>query len=97
MLLFRNRTGEAEQHDKHANLFVVLAGSATLVTGGILKDARDVGPGESRADTMEGGRSQQLRPGDVAYIPASVPYQIVLAGDETISCFAIKIELPEVN
>jgi len=48
MLSFRSRDGEAEVHEKFADLFCVLAGKATLVTGGVVTGARTVAPSETR-------------------------------------------------
>src|ERR1035441_8481753 len=45
MLSFRSRNGEAEVHEKFADLFCVLAGKGTLVTGGVVDGARAVAPG----------------------------------------------------
>lgn len=92
MLSFRNRSGEVEVHEKFADLFCVLAGSATLVTGGTVKGARIVGPGETRGDAIEGGERQELKPGDVAHVPAGTPHQMVLSGDRTVTCFVLKIQ-----
>lgn len=93
-LFFRSRTAEAELHARHAALFVVLAGSATLVTGGRLVSAHEIAPDESRGDTIEGGRSQQLHPGDIAHVPAGIPYQFQLCGEQTLSGFVLAIEEP---
>lgn len=94
-LFFRSRTGEAEIHARHADLFVVLAGAATLVTGGKLKNAHSTSPDETRGDAIEGGTEQQLRAGDVAHVPAGVPHQILLTGEQTIGCFLMKIDWNE--
>lgn len=90
MLSFRSRTGEAEIHEKIADLFVILAGAATLVTGGDLCGARSIGPGEMRGDAIEGGARQQLRAGEVIHIPAGTPHQMILAGDQTVAYFILK-------
>jgi mannose-6-phosphate isomerase-like protein (cupin superfamily) len=92
MLSFRGRSGEVEVHEKFADVFFVLAGAATLVTGGTVKGARNVGPGETRGDAIEGGARQQLMPGDVAHVPAGTPHQMVLAGDKTVTCLVLKIQ-----
>src|SRR5271169_1926583 len=34
MLAFRSKSGQAEQHEKFADFYVVVAGQATLVSGG---------------------------------------------------------------
>jgi quercetin dioxygenase-like cupin family protein len=95
MLSFRSRDGEAEVHANFADLFYVLEGSTTLVTGGTVIGARTDGPGETRGDAIEGGRRQELRAGDVAHVPAGEPHQMLIAGDKTVTCFVMKIQQGE--
>jgi mannose-6-phosphate isomerase-like protein (cupin superfamily) len=90
MLSFRSRSGEAEIHEKFADLFIILGGAATLVTGGAVSGARSIAPGETRGDSIEGGATQLLRSGEVVHIPAGTPHQMLLSGDQTISYFILK-------
>jgi mannose-6-phosphate isomerase-like protein (cupin superfamily) len=92
MLSFRSRSGEVEVHEQFADLFVVIAGAATLATGGTVSGARLIGPGETRGTTIEGGTRQNLRAGDVAHVPAGTPHQMLLKGDETITCLVMKVQ-----
>jgi mannose-6-phosphate isomerase-like protein (cupin superfamily) len=82
----------AELHENFADLFYILEGRATLVTGGTVTGAKTIGPGEVRGDSIEGGARQELRAGDVAHVPAGLPHQMLVAGDKTISCFVVKIQ-----
>jgi len=91
MLSFRNRDGQAEVHENFADLFYVLEGRATLVTGGKVTGAKTVAPGEMRGDAIEGGSRQELRPGDLAHVPAGLPHQMLVASDKTVTCFVLKI------
>src|ERR1700722_8913022 len=70
MLSFLSREGEAEVHEKFADLFGVLAGRATLVTGGVVNGARTIAAGETRGGSIEGGTRQKLRAGGFAHVPA---------------------------
>ncbi len=92
MLSFRSRSGEVEVHERFADLFCVLAGSATLVTGGMVEETRVVGPGETRGKAIDGGIKQKLRAGDIAHVPAGTPQQMLLTGDETITSLVIKVQ-----
>ncbi len=92
MLSFRNRSGEAEVHERFADLFCVLAGTATLVTGGVVKGARLVEAGETRGIAIEGGARQTLRAGDLAHVPSGTPHQMILAGENTITCLVMKVQ-----
>jgi mannose-6-phosphate isomerase-like protein (cupin superfamily) len=92
MLSFRSRDGEAEVHENFADVFYVLDGRATLVTGGAVAGARLVKPGETRGTSIEGGARQELRAGDVAHVPAGLPHQMLVAGEQTITCLVMKVE-----
>jgi mannose-6-phosphate isomerase-like protein (cupin superfamily) len=92
MLSFRSRSGEVEVHERFADLFVVLAGTATLATGGTVTGARIVAPGETRGESIAGGTLKILRPGDVAHVPAGTPHQMLLKGDETITSLVMKVQ-----
>lgn len=70
----RDQAGEAEVHLNDTDIFYVLEGSATLVTGGELVDARAVEPGEVRGTAIRGGTSRQLQRGDVISIPHGLPH-----------------------
>lgn len=95
MLSFRSRSGEAEVHADHADLFYVLDGRATLVTGGAVAGARMVGPGETRGESISGGTPQEMRAGDVAHVPAGVPHQMLVPTDKTVTCFVLKVRETE--
>jgi mannose-6-phosphate isomerase-like protein (cupin superfamily) len=92
MLSFRSRNGEVEVHEKFADLFLVLSGAAILVTGGTVVGARLVAPGETRGDSIEGGRKQELRQGEVIHVPAGTPHQFHVSSEKTITCLVLKIQ-----
>jgi mannose-6-phosphate isomerase-like protein (cupin superfamily) len=92
MLLFRSRDGGAEAHENFADVFYVLDGRATLVTGGTVAGAHSIGPGETRGASVEGGARQELRAGDVAHVPAGVPHQMLVPGEKTVTCLVMKIQ-----
>ncbi|MGA3334512.1 MAG: hypothetical protein ABSC62_10165 [Terracidiphilus sp.] len=92
MLSFRSRSGEAEVHERFADLFCVLAGKATLVTGGVVAGARTVAAGETRGTGIEGGVRQTLRAGDLAHVPAGTPHRMLVKEDDTITCLVMKVQ-----
>jgi mannose-6-phosphate isomerase-like protein (cupin superfamily) len=92
MLSFRSRDGEAELHENFADVFYVIDGRATLVTGGTVAGAHRIGPGEMRGSSVEGGVRQELRAGDVAHVPAGVPHQMLVAGEKTVTCLVMKVQ-----
>jgi len=92
MLAFRNRSGGGEVHQNYADVFYILDGHATLVTGGEVIDPKSTGPGETLGASVKGGSRQDLKAGDVVHIPASMPHQMVLGEGETVTYFVIKVE-----
>ena len=91
-LSVRLRSGIAELHDNFADLFFILEGRATLLSGGAVVSPKIVGDGETRGDALDGAAQQELRPGDVAHIPAGTPHQIVLSCDATFVAMVVKIQ-----
>ena len=92
MLSFRSRDGVVELHERFADLFVVLDGRATLLTGGTIEGAETIGPGEIRGVAIKSGTRQELRAGDVAHVPAGLPHQMLVASDKTFTSFVMKIQ-----
>src|SRR5215469_8046675 len=92
MLAFRNRSGGGEVHQNYADVFFILDGHATLVTGGEVIEPRSTGPGETLGTSVKGGSRQELKAGDVVHIPASMPHQMVLGEQDTVTYFVIKVE-----
>ena len=61
-------------HDSDTDIFYILEGSATFVTGGNPVEARTVAPGETRAREIVGGQARELVKGDIIVIPTRVPH-----------------------
>jgi len=70
----RTGPGEVEIHDFDTDIFYILEGTATFVTGGKAVEPRKIGPGESRAKEITGGQERHLAKGDVVVIPTGVPH-----------------------
>ena len=92
MLAFRQKSGGGELHQNFADMFVILDGHATVVTGGSVVDEKTVGPGEVRGKSVEGGTRQEVKAGDVVHIPAGMPHQTLVADGETVTYFVVKAE-----
>jgi len=91
-LLVRSRNGGAELHERFADLFIVIDGRAALLTGGTIPDAKTIAVGEIRGSAIEGGTQQELRPGDLAHVPAGLPHQMLVSGDKFVTCLVLKIK-----
>jgi len=92
MLAFRQKSGGGELHQNFADMFVILEGRATVVTGCKVVDEKSIGPGEIRGKSVEGGTRQEVKVGDVVHIPAGLPHQTLVADGETVTYFVIKAE-----
>lgn len=92
MLAFRSRSGGGELHENYADVFYILDGGATVVTGGALVDRHASGPGEVRGSSVDGGTRQDVKAGDVVHIPAGMTHQMVLPEGGTVTYFVIKIQ-----
>ncbi len=74
MMASRDRPGEVEIHNLDTDVFYMLNGTATLVTGGTAVEAKTTAPDEIRGKSIEGGDSRRLSKGDVIIIPHGVPH-----------------------
>ena len=92
MLAFRQHSGGGELHQNFADIFFILDGHASLLTGGGIVDEKTTGPGEIRGKSVEGGSRQELKAGDVVHIPAGMPHQMLLAEGESVTYFVVKVE-----
>ena len=92
MIAHREGDGEAEVHDKMADIFVCQSGLATLVIGGTVTGAKTTAPGETRGPTIQGGERKPLGPGDIVHIPAGVPHRLLIAKGQKFNYFVVKVE-----
>jgi mannose-6-phosphate isomerase-like protein (cupin superfamily) len=92
MLAYRTQSGKAELHEKFADFYVVVAGDATLVSGGQMVNGKTTAPGEVRGDSIQGGQESKLKKGDIVHIPANIPHQLTLAKGDTFQYFIVKVQ-----
>lgn len=95
MLAFRSRSGGGELHENYADLFYILDGHATVLTGGRLTQPKSAGPGEARGSAVSGGSRQDVKAGDVVHIPAGTPHQMLVPAGDSITYFVVKIQEKE--
>ena len=85
----RDQPGLVEVHTRDTDVFQVLSGSATLVTGGSMVDGKETAPNEWRGTRIEGGDIRTIVKGDVVVIPAGTPHWFK-AVDGPVTYFAVK-------
>jgi glc operon protein GlcG len=70
----RDEAGVVEVHSRDTDILYMLDGTATLITGGVVIDAKNIEPEEIRARESQGGESRMVTKGDVVVIPNGTPH-----------------------
>jgi mannose-6-phosphate isomerase-like protein (cupin superfamily) len=86
----RDRDGEVEVHDRLNDEFVAREGHASVRVGGRVEGNRQTAPNEWRGGQITGGRVYQMSPGDVLWIPAGMPHQVLVPTGKSFSYLAFK-------
>jgi mannose-6-phosphate isomerase-like protein (cupin superfamily) len=81
----------SEQHAAFVDVWHVLEGAGTLVTGGAMVDGVETAPGELRGRGINGGETRRIRAGDFAIVPAGVPHWISRVGPGELLYFVVKV------
>jgi mannose-6-phosphate isomerase-like protein (cupin superfamily) len=71
----RQGPGFVELHTQETDVFYVVDGTATFVTGGTMVDGKEVSPGQMRGTSITGGETHHLKKGDVIIVPNGTPHQ----------------------
>jgi glc operon protein GlcG len=70
----RDEPGVVEIHTRDTDIIYMLEGSATLVSGGNVIDAKTIEPEEIRGRESTGGESRLITKGDVIVVPNGTPH-----------------------
>src|SRR5262249_4495234 len=73
-LEYRGAVGPAAVHEKEAELFYVIDGSGTLVTGGKLAGETRTNPENLSGTGIDGGATQDVAKGDFFIVPENTPH-----------------------
>ena len=71
---YRASVGPAAIHDNEAEMFYVIDGSATLITGGTLVNGKRADAANTMGTAIEGGKSQVVSRGDFIVVPEKTPH-----------------------
>ena len=71
----RTGPGIVEIHTHDTDVFYILQGTGTFVTGGTAVGQESAGPGQIHAKSIVGGTEHHLSKGDVIIIPHGTPHQ----------------------
>src|ERR1700694_2449450 len=71
------------QHGKKSDFIVIQDGEGTFMSGGELVNGKSGGEdqGDLRGESIRGGGSKVLKPGDVMFVPAGVPHGFIATKD----------------
>lgn len=93
-LSVRTASGGAEVHAHWDDVMMVEEGSATLITGGTVADAKTGADGETHGTKIENGQSRKVNPGDVLTVRAGTPHQLILDSGTLYGAVVVKIHEP---
>ena len=83
----------AAVHEREAELFYVIDGSGTMVTGGKLVNQGRVDPNNLSGSSVQGGTSRHLAKGDFIFVPENTPHWFS-AIDGTLILMSLHVPRP---
>jgi mannose-6-phosphate isomerase-like protein (cupin superfamily) len=91
LVLHREASGQAELHQRQADIMVIQSGTATLVVGGTILKSHPTTAGEIRGPSIDGGTRQRIAAGDIIHVPSKTPHQILLEPGQQLNYFTLKV------
>lgn len=92
-LEYRAGNSPPAKHDD-AEMFYVIEGTGTLITGGALVDEKRLNPTNLRGTSISGGASQTLAKGDFFIVGGSIAHQIMPTGGAPIVVMSVHFPIP---
>lgn len=90
----RNKPGQVEIHTKETDIFYIVDGSATFVTGGTMVGGKETRPNQMLGTDMQGGQTRQLKKGDFISIPAGTPHWFKDVPASGVTYYMVKVIKP---
>jgi mannose-6-phosphate isomerase-like protein (cupin superfamily) len=94
LLVRRTKAGRAEMHTALMDVWYVIDGGGTLVTGGVLQNAKKAELGEVRGSGVSGGIARHIGKGDIIDIPAGVPHWVSRVDGKELVYLTVKVAKP---
>jgi mannose-6-phosphate isomerase-like protein (cupin superfamily) len=88
---YRNGNGEAEIHEKQADLLLIRSGEGTVLVGGKIVEGKPSAPDEVRGKSIDGGTKYPIAAGDILYIPANTVHQFLVEPGKSFTAMVVKI------
>ena len=92
LIAHRDKTGDVEIHTKLNDELVARSGHASVLIGAKVEGAKETAPNELRGGTIVGGKTYELAPGDVIWIPAGLGHQVIVPAGGAFEYLAVKFE-----
>jgi mannose-6-phosphate isomerase-like protein (cupin superfamily) len=90
LIAHREANGQAEWHEKQADIIVILNGNVTLVYGGTVVNGKTTAAGEIRGASIANGKQVELHAGDIFHIPSKTAHQMMVTGK--MNYFVTKVD-----
>lgn len=97
-----NAAGQALEHSEVTEVYHILEGTGTLVTGGKIKNPKALSPDSETVKVLvgpsaeggpvDGGVSQKVGPGDVIVVPANTPHWFSEIPSKEIVYLVIRVD-----
>jgi mannose-6-phosphate isomerase-like protein (cupin superfamily) len=93
-VLRRVKPGQVEVHTKETDIFYIVDGSATFVTGGTMVGGKETRPNQMLGTDIQGGQTHQLKKGDFISIPAGTPHWFKDVPPTGVMYYMVKVVRP---
>jgi ankyrin repeat protein len=89
----RSGPGQVEVHEKETDIFYIVEGEATFVTGGTMVGGKLTRPNQWLGTDIQGGQVHHLKKGDFISIPAGTPHWFKEV-PQAINYYMVKVVKP---
>ena len=90
----RTAAGQVEIHAKETDIFYIVDGTATFVTGGTMVGGKETRPNQMLGTDITGGQVPQLKKGDFISIPAGIPHWFKEVPATGVTYYMVKVVKP---
>jgi mannose-6-phosphate isomerase-like protein (cupin superfamily) len=92
---YRSTVGPAAVHEREAEIFYIIEGTGTLVTGGKLVNETRTNPTNLSGTRVEGGSSRTVSKGDFILVPEGTPHWFsAIGGNGVLVDMSIHVPRP---
>lgn len=90
----RTAAGQVEIHARETDIFYIVDGTATFVTGGTMVGGKETRPNQMLGTDIEGGQTHLLKKGDFITIPAGIPHWFKEVPATGVTYYMVKVIKP---